>query len=103
MIVRYYGIKDTIQKEYVRTITSQNDAVAERAVQYIVRDPNFDRIAGKDYVLDYIYSFDSVTGEILDNNLRLICSFASALNAFLFEEAMKKEEKEEVKEDGKGE
>lgn len=92
MIVKTYGIFDSAAKEYVRTFTAKNDEVAERSVKYIVRDPGFDKIAGKDYVVQHLYDFDSETGVILDNSITLVCNMASAIDEAVAEERVKREE-----------
>jgi hypothetical protein len=90
MQVRFYGLFDGVQKEYVRTFTFKNDEVAQRGCEYIVREPNFDKIAGRDYVLQYLYTWDSESGLVIDNNISTICSLGQALATF---EAEQKEEK----------
>lgn len=90
MQVRYYGLFDSCAKEYIRTFTSKNDDTAQRAAEYIVREPNFDRIAGRDYVINYLYTFESDSGLIVDNSIHVICSLGQSLAAFEAEENQKK-------------
>ena len=109
MLVLTYGLYDSIAKEYVRTFTSKNDDVAQRAADYIVREPNFDKIAGKDFVINYLYTMDTESGVIVDNNIHVVCALAGALANFENEvreqkliDALNKgqEKREEIKHDG---
>lgn len=112
MNVLTYGLYDSVAKEYIRTFTAKNDDVAQRAAEYIVREPNFDKIAGRDYVINFLYAFDSETGLIVDNNIHVICSLGTALAALEAEEkenkimeALEKAQKvenQEEKVDGNG-
>ena len=79
MIVKTYGIYDSVQQEYVRTFNASNDDDARRAVDYIVSEKNFDDNSGKDRTINFLYSFDSSTGAITDNSVHLVCNFASAI------------------------
>lgn len=79
MIVKFYGIFDTAAGECVRQITSKNDETAKRAVSYIVREKGFDRIAGRDYVLEHLYDFDTETRLIVDNTIVVVGNFGQAL------------------------
>lgn len=106
MLLLTYGLFDGVAKEYVRTFTSKNDDVAQRAADYIVREPNFDKVAGKDMIINYLYTMDTETGVIVDNNIHTICSLGTALSNFenetrearmmeLLEKAQSKEEKQD--------
>lgn len=108
MIVMTYGIYDAAAKEFVRTFVAKNDDVAKRSCKYIVREQGFDRIAGKDYVVQHLHDMDSETGLIVNNEVRLVCPLASEIAELEAEEAVKREQmmrlqrplpKEEVKED----
>ena len=66
MIVKNYGLLDTVSKEVVRTFTSNNDESAQRTVEIMLRDPKTDRTAAKDFVLKYLFSFDSADGSVVD-------------------------------------
>lgn len=91
MIVKTYGLFDGVAKEYVRTFTAKNDEVAQRSAKYIVREPNFDSIAGRDYIITHLFDFESSTGQVVDNDIRVICNLAQEIEIF------EKEKKEMAK------
>lgn len=92
MQVKTYGLYDSKAKNFVRTFTSQNDETAERAAKYIVREKNFDPIAGCDMVVKHLYDFDSATGLITDNEIRDICDLGSAYNEYQNEQKTRTKE-----------
>jgi len=79
MIVRNYGLLDTVSKEVVRTFTSNNDESAQRTVEIMLRDPKTDRTAAKDFVLKYLFSFDSADGSIKDIQQKEIIALAAIM------------------------
>lgn len=79
MIVCYYGIYDTKAEECIRMLPSKNDETAARAVKYIVREKGFDRIAGRDYVLEHLFDIDTDSRKIVDNDVHVVASFGSEL------------------------
>lgn len=82
MIVKTYGLYDGKAKEFVSTFTSRNDETAERSAKYIVREKGFDKIAGRDYIIQHVFDFDSATGLITDNSVRAVCNLNDAINEF---------------------
>ncbi len=97
MIVMYYGLYDQVAKEFINIFTSKNDETAQRAAHYVVRAQDFDRIAGRDYVIQHIFDIDTQNGVIVNNDVRFIVGLASALDAYLVElkEAPKEVDKHE--------
>lgn len=79
MIVKNYGLLDTVSKEVVRTFTSNNDESAQRTVEIMLRDPKTDRTAAKDFVLKYLFSFDSADGSVVDVSQKEIIALASIM------------------------
>lgn len=77
MIVKYYGIFDGAAQECISIMPSKNDEVAKRSVAHIVREPGFDRIAGRDYVLEHLFDIDTETRQVVDNTVSVICSFGA--------------------------
>lgn len=75
MIVKYYGIFDSAAQECISIMPSKNDEVAKRSVAHIVREQGFDRIAGRDYVLEHLFDIDTETRQIVDNSVSVVCSF----------------------------
>ena len=90
MIVKTYGVFDTIAEECIKIITSKNDDTAKRAVEYIVREKDFDKIAGRDYVLEHLYDFDTESRLIVDNSVHVVANFGQALAAFEAEQQLAK-------------
>lgn len=86
MIIKTYGIYDAAGKEFISTFTSKNDETAERSAKYIVRDKGFDRIAGRDYVIQHVFDFDNETGIVVDNNIRMICPLGPEIDNLKIEE-----------------
>lgn len=85
MIVKTYGLFDTKAKNFTRTFVSENDETAERAAKYIVREKGFDAITGKDLVVKHLFDFETHTGEIVENEIRLICDLGEAYEDYLKE------------------
>lgn len=79
MIVKTYGIFDSVQEEYVRTFTCANDADAKRQAAMIVRSEGFNDNQYKDRSIHHLFDFDSATGLVTDNNVRQVFLFASAI------------------------
>lgn len=79
MIVRNYGLLDTVSKEVVRTFTSNNDESAQRTVEIMLSDPKTDRRAAKDFVLKYLFSFDSGSGAVVDVEQHDIVALAAIM------------------------
>lgn len=77
MIIKYYGIFDSAAGECISMLPSKNDEVAKRSVAHIVREPGFDRIAGRDYVLEHLFDIDTESRQIVDNTVSVICSFGA--------------------------
>lgn len=92
MITKTYGLFDTVAKNFVRTFVGRNDEDAERAAKYVVREQNFDPIAGVDMVIFHLYDMDSETGKIVDNDIHEICSLRTAYEDFKLTEGAKKDE-----------
>lgn len=82
MIVKNYGIFDSIQEEYVRTFVAANDADAKRSAELIVRSQGFDSKTYKDRSIVHLFDFDSVTGLICDNTVRQVYLFATAIQEY---------------------
>lgn len=78
MVVKTYGLFDIKAKNFVRTFVSENDDTAERAAKYIVREKGFDPITGCDMTIKHLFDFDSVTGQIIDNEIRDVCQLREA-------------------------
>lgn len=79
MVVKNYGLYDTVSKEVVRTFTSNNDESAQRTVEVMLRDPKTDRTQAKDFILKYLFSFDSSEGNIIDVNQKDIIALAAIM------------------------
>lgn len=79
MQVKTYGIYDSVEQEYIRTFNAKNDDDARRACEYIVSEKGFDDISGKDRTVNYLYTLDTASGQILDNSVHLVCNLASAI------------------------
>lgn len=79
MIIKTYGIYDSIQEEYVRTFTASNDADAKRTAAQIVRTQGFDDVQYKDRSINHLFDFDSATGQITNNNVTQVFIFATAI------------------------
>jgi len=79
MQVRTYGLYDGVSKEVVRTFTSNNDESAKRTTEIMLKDPKTDRSQAKDFILMYLYSFDTGTGAIVDDARHEICALASIM------------------------
>lgn len=80
MLILTYGIFDTVAKTLRSTFTSDNDETAIRACYATAKDPRADRITLKDCVVNYLYSVDSASGEIVDMSQRTIITFATVLD-----------------------
>lgn len=87
-----YGLYDKVAKGYVRTFIAHNDDDAARACHYIVREKNFDPIAGVDMEVHHLYDFDTETGKITNNTITMICDLEKAYNAYLAEKEKKQDE-----------
>lgn len=81
MLLKNYGVFDSVQGEYVRTFTAKNDDEAKRAADYIVREQGFDDIAGKDRSIHYLFSLDTDTGVISDNSVHMVCNLATSIES----------------------
>lgn len=81
MIVKNYGIFDSVQNEYVRTFSAANDADAKRSADIIVRSQNFDDKTYNDRSIHHLFDFDSVTGLITDNTVYQVFNFATAIES----------------------
>lgn len=79
MVVRNYGLYDSVSKEVVRTFTSNNDESAQRTVEVMLRDPKTDRTQAKDFILKYLFSFDSAEGNIVDVQQKDIVALAAIM------------------------
>lgn len=81
MIVKTYGLYDGVSKHFIQTFTSENDDTAKRSCEYIVHDKNADIRKLKDCTVEYLYSFDTSTGEIADVSRHTICAFSSIIES----------------------
>lgn len=86
MQLKNYGIYDSVSGEYVRTFTAKNDDEAKRAADYVVREQGFDDIAGKDRSIHYLFTLDTDTGKITDNDVHIVCNLATSIEARKTEE-----------------
>lgn len=89
MIAKTYGIFDSVQQEYVQTFTCSNDADAVRTADKIVRTPNFDDISYKDRSIHHLFDVDTASGKIIDNEIRQVFNFSTAIEARKREELEK--------------
>lgn len=79
MIVKTYGIYDAIQEEYVRTFTAANDADAKRSASLIVRSQGFNDKEYNDRSIHHLFDFDTANGVVIDNTVRQVFLFATAI------------------------
>lgn len=77
MQLKNYGVYDSVSGEYVRTFTASNDEEAKRAAEYVVRELDFDDIAGKDRSIHYLFTLDTSSGVIVDNQVHIICNLST--------------------------
>lgn len=88
--IKTYGLYDGVSKEFIRTFTSVNDETAERACKYIVREPKFDEIQGKDIIIIHLYDFDTGSGKVENNDVRQICALSTFIAEYKSEKLMEK-------------
>lgn len=82
MKIKTYGLYDKVALQFVRTFTAKNDDDAARAAKYIVREKNFDPIAGLDYEIKHLYDMDTETGIVSDNDVTFVASLREAYEEF---------------------
>jgi len=96
MVVKVYGLFDSVAKEFIKTFDCKNDEMADRCAHHIVRAPDFDKITGKDMIIEHVYDFDTATGAIVNNDVRVVCSLANAMALFEQEKLLNISSKKEV-------
>ena len=79
MIIKTYGIYDSVAKTLRSTFVSENDAVCIRSCEITAKDPKVDRDTLKDCIVKYLYGVDSESGAVVDATQRDIIAFASIL------------------------
>lgn len=85
MNIKTYGLYDTVAQQFVRTFTAKNDDDANRAAKYIVREKDFDPIAGLDYEIKHLYDMNTETGVVSDNDVKFIASLREAYEEYQVE------------------
>lgn len=80
MIVKTYGLYDTVAKHVIQTFTAESDAVALRSCEYIIHDRNADIRKLRDCTVMYLYSFDTSTCDIVDSSKSTLLTFASLID-----------------------
>lgn len=76
MILRYYGLFDSVAETLRTTFTCENDEVCIRSCREIAKDPKADYRALKDCIVKYLYSIDTQTGQVVDIAQRDIVTMA---------------------------
>lgn len=79
MIVKTYGIYDTVAKTLRSTFNADNDEVALRSCYLTAKEPKADRGTLKDCVVKYLFSMNSEDGAIVDATQRDIIAFAAII------------------------
>ena len=82
MKIKTYGLYDKVAKQFVRTFTARNDEDASRSGKYIVREKNFDPIAGCDMDICHLYDVESETGIVENNEVTTIISLKEAYEEY---------------------
>lgn len=80
MILKHYGLFDTIAKTIRSDFVSDNDEVALRSLKETCKLPGTDRQVLRDCVLKYLYAVDSETGNVVDIAQRDIQACASIVD-----------------------
>lgn len=79
MIIKTYGIFDTVAKTLRSTFVSDNDETCIRSCEITAKDPRTDRDTLKDCIVKYLYGVDSETGVVVDVSQRDVIAFATVL------------------------
>lgn len=82
MILRYYGLYDTVAKNMVSIFSSQSDDVCIRSCVKMVQDPNSDIDLLKDCICKYLYAVDSESGDIIDSKQNDLFTMATLIEKF---------------------
>lgn len=82
MKIKTYGLFDTVSEQFVRTFTAKNDADAIRSGKYIVREKEFDPIAGCDMVIYHLYDVETSDGKVSDNDCVPLVALKEAYEAY---------------------
>lgn len=79
MIIKYYGLYDSVAKTLISTFTAANDEVCLRSCEHIAADPKSDAQMLKDCIVQYLYSVDSESGTVVDITKRDLVAMAAIL------------------------
>jgi DnaJ-domain-containing protein 1 len=79
MDVKTYGLYDTVAKTLVNTFNAQNDDVAQRSLEQVIKETK-DLSTLKDCVLRYLYTMDTSNGVIIDITQRDIVACAALID-----------------------
>lgn len=69
---RYYSIKDIVVGSYMGPVAMPNDNTAERALKIEANNPESFKGNKEDIELWYLFTMDSDTGKVVDNEPYLI-------------------------------
>lgn len=79
MIIKTYGIYDTVAKTLRSTFVADNDEVAIRSCYIAAKEPKADRATLKDCVVKFLYGVNSEDGTVCDVTQRDIIAFAAVI------------------------
>lgn len=68
MVMKAYAVRDVLVGAYMQPVLMQNDEVALRSLKIAANDPNAFKENRADIQLWYLYSLDTETGLVTDNN-----------------------------------
>lgn len=80
MLVKTYGLYDTVAKTLVNTFNAQNDDVAQRSLEQIIKESK-DYSSLKDCVLRYLYTMETSDGSIIDIAQRDLIACAALIDS----------------------
>lgn len=72
MEVRYYAVKDVVVGSFMNPVAMANDEAAVRSLKLVANDPQSFKENKEDIQLWYLFTLDSITGYVKDNQPALI-------------------------------
>ena len=72
MLIKYYAVKDVVVGSFMNPVPMANDEAAKRSLKLAANDPNAFKENKNDIQLWYLFSMNSETGLVEDNNPYLI-------------------------------
>ena len=72
MLIKYYAVKDVVVGSFMNPVPMANDEASKRSLKLAANDPNAFKENKNDIQLWYLFSMNSETGLVEDNNPYLI-------------------------------